>query len=81
MQYKISGYMNSDMTEFVDFEGKVISKTVRIQSKWKTPRSWVSDCMYQIMVNVEGVWYTGRTPGGNMYANLKICKRMLQAEI
>lgn len=40
--------------------------TYRIVSSWRTPRSYVSDRMYQVEATVEGVTYTGRSAGVGM---------------
>lgn len=76
---KKSGYMSSDMTRVTDFEGNTISQKVNITSSWKAPQrnNWITDRYYQVQVLIDGIWYTGRTAGGSMSINLKICKSLL----
>lgn len=69
----IVGYMSSDMTKLQTWHGDVISDVVTITGKWRI-NSWVSSHMYQVRVNVNGKWFTGRTCGSGMIARLKPCK-------
>jgi hypothetical protein len=70
----IIGYMSSDMKQLTTWHGDVISSVVKITARWHTPRSYISDHMYQIKVLFNEHWYTGRTTGGSMIARLKRCK-------
>lgn len=38
----------------------------RIVSSWKTPNSWVSSSMHQVVARLDGVYYTGRSAGVGM---------------
>jgi len=48
-----------------DWHGNQIG-TIRLASCWRTPRSFVSNVMYQAYATVNGVQYTGRTCGEGM---------------
>lgn len=38
----------------------------RIVARWATPRSYISECAYQVEVTLNGVVYTGRSAGIGM---------------
>lgn len=46
-----------------------------ITSSWRMPHSWVSSRQYQLRVNINGIWYTGRTMGDGMLWRGKRSKR------
>lgn len=48
-----------------NWKGKKIG-TYRIVSSWRTPRSYISDRMYQLEATVKGRLYTGRSAGEGM---------------
>ena len=48
-----------------DWHGNVIG-AIKLTRSWKTPRSYVSDRMYQAYATVNGKTYTGRTAGVSM---------------
>jgi hypothetical protein len=45
-----------------DWHGNKLG-TYRITGTWKTPRSFVSDTMHQVVALVDGVYYIGRSAG------------------
>ena len=49
-----------------NWHGTLMTRNVKITASWKTPRSYVSDRMYQVEATIDGVRYTGRTPGTGM---------------
>ena len=49
-----------------DFSGKKVGSYV-VTSKWRTPKSYVSSVMLQVDAKIDGVLYTGRSPGNSMH--------------
>jgi hypothetical protein len=60
----IAGYMMKGGV-LADWRGNPMG-AYRIVSSWRTPKSYVSDRMYQLEATVEGIVYTGRSAGENM---------------
>jgi hypothetical protein len=48
-----------------DWHGRPLG-TYRITSTWRTPRSFVSSTMSQVVADVDGFQYTGRSAGVGM---------------
>lgn len=65
---RLIGYVKGDgpRADLTDWHGKKIGEGVR-KSCWRTPRSYVSSTMCQYEFIVDGVRYTGRSPGNGMY--------------
>ena len=60
----IVAYLGKDGV-LTDWHGERLG-TYRIVSTWKTPRSYVSSSMSQVIATVDGVSYTGRSAGVGM---------------
>ena len=58
---RIVAYLGSDGV-LTDWHGNKVGR-YRITSQWKTPRSFLSSSMCQVVAYVNGVWYTGRSDG------------------
>ena len=54
-----------DNGALTDWHGKRLG-AYWITATWKTPRSWVSSTMHQVLATVDGVQYTGRSTGKGM---------------
>jgi len=54
-----------------DFNGKKLG-VYTVISKWKTPKSYVSNIMLQVNARMDGVIYTGRSTGDGMLFKGKI---------
>lgn len=61
---RITAYLGKDGV-LTDWHGEKLG-TYRITSKWRTPRSYVSDVMNQVEASVNGVVYVGRSAGVGM---------------
>lgn len=60
----IIAYMGNNNI-ITDWHGEPIG-TYTITSSWKTPRSYISSTMYQLIACVQGHFYTGRSAGVGM---------------
>jgi hypothetical protein len=61
---RIIAYLAKDGV-LTDWHGKPLG-TYRITSTWRTPRSYVSSTMSQVLAIVDGIAYTGRSAGVGM---------------
>jgi len=68
------GYLarKGDQLVMTDWRGKTLG-SARITGSWATPRSHISDRMYQIEARIDGVLYTGRCAGLAMVWRGKPC--------
>lgn len=60
-----TAYLSSDMRHINDWNGERIGTACVVRS-WPTPRSHLSDRMYQVEARIDGRTYTGRSAGRNM---------------
>lgn len=62
------GYMAAETRQgnITDFKNRIVG-TYRITSSWRTPKSYVSDRMFAIVVRLKnGTFYTARSAGKGM---------------
>jgi hypothetical protein len=70
----IIAYLGKDGV-LTDWHGNPIG-TYRITATWKTPRSYVSSTMNQVIAYTKGISYTGRSAGeGMVFRGKRVAKQ------